>query len=131
NGSLGYKIFKDSRQTVDVGVGVIGQQLDATGVETGFTYLGNAFQDYVFKINDRYTFIEDASAQDSPESRALSGIVPNTDTLASGSERDYAYKFHTTLRGMINKHLSLNLHYEYEFDNAIIVPVTRVEQRIT
>ena len=37
----------------------------------------------------------------------------------SGSEQDYAYKFQTTLQGQITHHLSLNLHFEYEFDNAI------------
>ena len=49
----------------------------------------------------------------------------------TGSERDYDYKFHTTLQGKINKHLSLNLHFEYEFDNAILDPNARGSQRIT
>jgi hypothetical protein len=131
NEGLGYKIFQSTRQTVDVGAGVTGEELDATGVEKGFTYLGNVFQDYVYKISGRYTLLEDLSAQYSPESRGLSGVVPDTVTPAMGNERDYAYKFHTTLQGKISNHLSLNLHFEYQYDNAVIVPSTRAEQRVT
>lgn len=131
NEGLGYKIYQSPRQTVDVGSGVTGEELDATGVAKGFTYLGNAFQDYVYKINGRYTFLEDTSAQYSPESRGLSGLVPGTVIPAVGNERDYAYKFHTTLQGKINEHLSLNLHFEYLYDNAVAVTSSRTQQRVT
>jgi len=131
NAGLGYKIFKSVRQVVDVGAGVTGEELDSTGVEKGFTYLGNVFQDYTYKINGRYTFLEDISADYSPEVRGLSGDVPDTIIPASGSQRDYDYKFHATLQGKINDRLSLNLHFEYEYDNAVANPTARVEQRIT
>jgi putative salt-induced outer membrane protein YdiY len=128
---VGYKVFQSSRQTVDMGTGLTGEQLDATGVQKGFTYLGNVFQDYVYKINGRYTIREDASADYSPESRGLSGLVPDTITQATGDQRDYDYKFHTTLEGKISSHMSLNLHFEYQYDNAIVVPSSRAEQRVT
>ena len=51
--------------------------------------------------------------------------------LLTGDERDYDYKFHTSLQGKISKHLSLNLHFEYEFDNAILDPNARGSQRVT
>lgn len=130
-GGLGYRVFQTPRQTVSIGTGVTGEQLDATGVEKGFTYLGNVFQDYVYKLNGRYTLREDSSADYSPESRGLSGIVPDTVTSATGSQRDYAYKFHTTIESKINSHLSLNLHFEYNYDNAVVVPSARAEQRVT
>ena len=125
NVGLGYKIFKTVRQVVDVGAGITGEDLDATGVEKGFTYLGNVFQDYTYKINGRYTFLEDISADYSPETRGLSGDVPDTIIPASGSQRDYAYKFHATLQGKISSRLSLNLHFEYEYDNAVANPTAR------
>ena len=131
NVGLGYKIFKSVRQAVDVGAGVTGEELDATGVEKGFTYLGNVFQDYAYKINGRYTFLEDIAADYSPETRGLSGLVPDTVIVASGSQRDYDYKFHATLQGKINERLSLNLHFEYEYDNAVANPTARTSQRIT
>jgi len=128
---LGYKLYQNPRETVDVGAGLIGQYLDAIGVDKGTDYVGNIFQDYTFKISHWYTFTENLSAQDSPETRGRFGIISATGTPVSESARDYAYKFHSTLQGKINAHLSLNLHYEYEFDNAIQNSADRVEQRIT
>jgi len=131
NAGLGYKIIQSRGHTVDIGAGLTGEQLDAAGVQKGFTYLGNMFQDYTYKINGRYTFSEDVTAQYSPESRGLSGVVPDTITPATGNQRDYDYKLHTTLSGKISDHVSLNLHFEYQYDNAVADPTTRAEQRVT
>jgi len=131
NAGLGYRVVKSLHQNVDVGVGAIGQELDAVGIQQGLNYLGNLFQDYTYQINGRYTLTEDFSAQMSPEDRARSGVVTDTGVLQTGSDRDYDYKFHTSLQGKINKHLSLNLHFEYEFDNAILDPNARGSQRVT
>jgi putative salt-induced outer membrane protein YdiY len=131
NAGVGYRILQNAHNTVNVGTGVTGEQLDATGVQKGFTYLGKVFQDYVLRLNDRYTLKEDASADYSPESRGLSGLVPDTVTVASGTRRDYAYQFKSSLEGRINGHFSLNLHFEYKYDNAVVVPTARAEQRVT
>jgi putative salt-induced outer membrane protein YdiY len=136
NAGLGYKLFASPRQTVDFGGGVTGQYLNASGVQRGFDYLGNAFQDFTYKLGGRYTFLEDASAQYSPESRARYGLVPSLApngfaTLVSGDVANYAYKLHATLEGKISQHLSLNLHWEYEFDNVVLDPANRSEERIT
>ena len=92
---------------------------------------GSVFQDYTYKINGRYTLTEDFTAQYSPEERNRYGFVADTTVPLTGSERDYDYKFHTTLQGKISNHLSLNLHFEYEFDNAILDPNARGSQRVT
>jgi putative salt-induced outer membrane protein YdiY len=131
NAGLGYKLLKGVSQTVDVGAGVIEQELDAVGVEQGVNYFGSVFQDYTYKINGRYTLTEDFTAQYSPEERNRYGFVADTTVPLTGSERDYDYKFHTTLQGKISNHLSLNLHFEYEFDNAILDPNARGSQRVT
>jgi putative salt-induced outer membrane protein YdiY len=131
NAGLGYRVVKSLRQNVDVGVGAIGQELDAVGIQQGLSYLGNVFQDYTYQINGRYTLTEDFSAQISPEDRARSAVVTDTAVFQTGSERDYDYKFHTSLQGKISKHLSLNLHFEYEFDNAILETSARGSQRVT
>jgi putative salt-induced outer membrane protein YdiY len=131
NAGLGYKILKGVSQTIDVGVGAVEQDLDAAGVEQGVNYFGSFFQDYTYKISGRYTLTEDLSAQYSPEERSRYGFVADSTVPLTGSERDYEYKFHTTLQGKINKHLSLNLHFEYEFDNAILDPNARGSQRIS
>ena len=129
--ALGYKLFTDSRQTLNVGVGVTGQYLDATGVEKGADYLGDVFQDYIYKINGRYTFTEDVSANYSPERRGVFGVVGSVLTPVNEEQRNYDYKFHSSLQGKISNHLSLNLHFEYDYDNAVLDPAARSEQHIT
>jgi putative salt-induced outer membrane protein YdiY len=131
NAGLGYRLVKSLRQKVDVGVGAIGQELDAVGIQQGLSYLGDVFQDYTYQINGRYTLTEDFSAQMSPEDRARSAVVADNAVFQTGSERDYDYKLHTSLQGKISKHLSLNLRFEYEFDNAILETNARGSQRVT
>ncbi len=128
--AVGYKLFANPRQTLDAGIGMMGQYFDATGVQKGADYLGNSFQDYTYKINGQYTFLEDASIQYSPERRGRFGVVPNLSIPASGATQNYDYKFHATLQGKITEQLSLNLHYDYEYDNAVLDPHSRADQRI-
>lgn len=129
---VGYKLLPGTNNLLDVGVGVVGQYLNADGIEKGWDYLGNVFQDYTYKINGRYSFAEDASAQTSPDRQERFGgaAVAGVPAL-SGTVADYAYKFHATLQGKLTKHLSLNLHYDYEFNNVVLDPASRGEQRVT
>ncbi len=128
---LGYRILTDARQTLDVGGGAMVQYFDATGVEKGSDYLGNAFQDYTYKINGRYTFAEDAAIQYSPERRGRNGVVATVGTPINTQSQNYDYKFHATLQGKVSNHLSLNLHFEYEYNNAVLDPHERADQRFT
>ncbi len=127
---IGYKIFATARQTADIGGGAMLQYFDATGVDKGSDYLGNAFQDYSYKINGRYTLTEDATIQYSPEERGRSGFVTDLSTPVNTQSRNYDYKFGATLQGKINNHLSLNLHFQYEYDNAVLDPHARADQHI-
>lgn len=132
NLGMGYKLITGLHHTVDVGAGMSGQYLNAEGIQEGWNYLGNVFQDYTYKINGRYTFLEDFSAQYSPDRRSRFGSVSDpTLTAQTGTEQDYAYKFHSTLQGRISRHLSLNLHFEYEYNNAVLDPNARADQRVT
>lgn len=128
---LGYKVLNDPRQTLDIGGGAMVQYFDATGVERGSDYLGNAFQDYTYKINANYTFTEDATVQYSPEERGRNGFVADLNSPINTKSRNYDYKFHATLQGKVSNHLSLNLHYDYEYDNAVLDPNSRADQHIT
>jgi Protein of unknown function, DUF481 len=125
---LGYKILTDAHQTLDIGGGAMLQYFDATGVEKGSDYLGNAFQDYTYKINGRYTFLEDAAVQYSPERRGRNGVVATVGTPINTRSQNYDYKFHATLQGKVTDRLSLNLHFEYEYNNAVLDPHARADQ---
>jgi hypothetical protein len=126
---LGYKVITDARQALDIGGGAMLQYFDATGVEKGSDYLGNAFQDYTYKINGRYTLAEDAAVQYSPERRGRNGVIANVGTPVNTQSQNYDYKFHATLQGRVTDHLSLNLHFEYEYNDAVLDPHARADQR--
>lgn len=52
-------------------------------------------------------------------------------SLPAGEEQQiYDYKFQTSLQGKITNHLSINLHFEYDYDTAVLIPSTRAEQHI-
>ncbi|HVW22191.1 MAG TPA: DUF481 domain-containing protein, partial [Opitutaceae bacterium] len=129
-GSFGYRVFANQTQSVDFGLGLIGQYLDATGVQQGADYFGHVFQDYTYKINGRFTLAQDVSADYSPEKRARFGVTTIGSPVNSQAQ-DYDYKFHSTLEGKITDHMSLNLHFEYDYDNAVLDPHARAEQHVT
>jgi hypothetical protein len=128
--AMGYKLYADARETVDVGCGVTGQYLDATGIQKGADYLGNVFQDYSYKINGALTLSEDMSADYSPDRRSEYGVT-SIGTPVNFEAQNYDYKFHATLQGKITQRLSLNLHFEHDYDNAVLDPSARSEQHIT
>jgi putative salt-induced outer membrane protein YdiY len=134
NIGLGYKVFEGLRQTVDVGAGVIGQYLDMGGYQKGYDTLGNVFEDYTYKINGRYTFTEDASADYSPQERERFGLVNGpTGPMEGvvGRAQNSSYKFDAALQGKISERLSLNLHFEYQYYSAVFNPNARSDQHIT
>jgi putative salt-induced outer membrane protein YdiY len=131
NVGVGYRVFGSDRQTVNVGAGFSGLYLDAEGVKPGMGYLGNLFQDYTFIINERYTLVQDASLQYSPETPGGSVYVAGTKTSLYRSTQDHVVGLHSTLQEKINSRLSLNFRFGYEYDSAIPDPSARGDERIT
>ncbi|MFI5357567.1 MAG: DUF481 domain-containing protein [Opitutales bacterium] len=131
NESIGYQILKSPAQKVSVGTGLTAQYRDAAGVVPGLNYLGEVFQDYTYKINGRLTFIEGLNALYSPASRfrmVTTGVNP---TNIDSSAQNYKFQFNSTLQGKMSERISMNLRYEYEYDNAILQTLGRTNQRIT
>ncbi len=131
NVGLGYKIVDHPRNTANVGAGATLQYRSATGVQSGLTYLGEIFEDYTYKITGRLTFTQNANVGYSPETRdrliLVNGVYVPTDDQAT----NYRFRFNTSLQGKMTEHISLNLRFEYEFDNAILDPHEKIDQRIT
>ena len=131
NVGIGYKVLGISRHTVDIGAGVSGLYLDAVGVKPGFGYLANIFQDYTFKINERFTLTEDASVQYSPETPGQFVYVATQTTPLYRNAQDRIFGLNSTLQDKITSRLSLNLRFEYEYESAIPNPSARADERIT
>jgi putative salt-induced outer membrane protein YdiY len=131
NAGFGYNILKGGRQTASAGAGLTYQYREAEGVEQGGTFLGEFFQDYAFKFNGRLSFLQSLNALYSPDGRAhlaSSGAVP---VLIDTHAEDYKVRFNSTLQGRFSERISLNLRYEYEYDNAILDKNGRTDRRVT
>ena len=96
----------------------------------GFSTLVELFQDYQYKINGRITLLQNAVAQYTPDSQTRFITVSNQPTAVEGVT-NYKLRFNTTLQGKLSKQFSMNLRYEYEFDNAVANKNARSDQRIT
>lgn len=131
NFGIGYKVLQRPRHEASVGSGVTMQYRQAEGVESGLTYLGELFQDYTYKLTGRLTILQDANVSYSPEPRGrLVTTVPGV-TPIDDSATNYRLRFNMALQGKMTERISLNLRFEYEFDNAILDPKAKVDQRIT
>jgi putative salt-induced outer membrane protein YdiY len=131
NFGVGYKFVQKPRHTVNAGVGVTAQYRDAAGVEAGTTYLGEIFEDYTYKLTGRLTILQDASVAYSPDERNRYAVSGQTAVATDDTASNYRLRFNTALQGKVTDRVSLNVRFEYEFDNAILDPKAKVDQRIT
>jgi putative salt-induced outer membrane protein YdiY len=131
NVGVGYRILQKPRHSGSIGVGVTAQYRRAVGVESGTNYLGELFEDYSYRLTGRLTITQDASILYSPDERSRyvstgQGFIPTDD-----SATNYRLRFNSALQGKVSERVSLNLRFEYEFDNAILDPKAKVDQRLT
>lgn len=130
NGSLGYQVFTTERHTMNLGGGLTMQYRDAVNLEPGLNYFGEVFQDYTYKINGRMTISQSLNALYSPNGNdRLANAAAASTSLPEGD--NYKVRFNSTLQGKMSERISLNLRYEYEYDNAILDKEARSDQRIT
>jgi putative salt-induced outer membrane protein YdiY len=131
NVGLGYRLFERPRHSANVGAGATGQYRSALGVESGVTYLGEVFEDYTYKLTGRLTILQDANISYSPETRSRYTLTGQNYIPTDDSAANYRLRFNTALQGKVSERVSLNLRFEYEFDNAILDPKAKADQRIT
>lgn len=131
NIGFGYTLYKRDRHVINVGGGLTGQYRDMAIIDQAFTGLAEIFEDYTYRINGRLTFLQDILAQYSPVSQEKYTLRNNTIVPIDGSVQNYRIRFNTTLQGKITDRISMNLRYEYEFDNTVIQGVEKSDQRIS
>jgi putative salt-induced outer membrane protein YdiY len=129
NVGMGYKFLQGERNTASVGGGLTLQYREAAGVEKGTSVLGEFFQDYAYRINGRLTFSQDLNALFSPDPRTRT-VIANLSKISEEAD-NYKVRFNSTIQGKITDRISLNLRYEYEYDNAILNKDNRTDQRVS
>lgn len=121
NIGVGYRLFKSIRHEANVGLGATGQMRKADGITEDKKLLGEFFQDYTYHFSGRLSFLQDTNLQYSPKH-------------VSNGEKDvpnYRLRFNAALQGKISERVSLNLRYEYEYDNTVPFAAEQQDQRIT
>ncbi len=120
NLGFGYRVLDRQSHIVNAGLGLTGQYRETTNTTTEGYILGEFFEDYTYKINGRFTLLQDFLAQWSNKAS------PN-----NPESQNYKLRFNAALQGRVTTKLSMNLRFEYEFDNSIATRSDRVDQRIS
>ena len=121
NLGAGFRVIKKAAHSVNVGLGTTMRMREANGVEEETSFLGEFFQDYTYQLNGRLSFLQDTNVTYSPRP-------------TSNGERDvanYRFRFNSALQGKVTERVTLNLRYEYEYDNTIPYDAEKMDQRIT
>ncbi len=126
NAGMGFKFLQNERSQASVGGGLTLQYREADGIEDATSILGEFFQDYSWKINGRMTFSQTLNALYSPD--AYNRLA---NTVANEEGDNYKIRFNSALQGKLSERISLNLRYEYEYDNAILDKAHRSDHRIS
>ena len=131
NAAFGYALLKRDRHVINVGGGFTGQFRQAVNINQGLAFLGEVFEDYTYKINGRLTFIQDLLAQYSPVTEDQYILRNGTFVATSGEVQNYRIRFNSTLQGKVTEKISMNIRFEYDFDNTIPDRDAKVDQRIS
>lgn len=131
NVGVGYRVLDGARHTANLGAGFTGQYRDWSAGTNGLAPYAEIFQDYVLRISERVSFIQDSVVQYSPSDRAINTSGASSASTVDSEESNYKLRFNAALQGKFTERVSLNLRFEFELDNAIQTEDARVAQRIT
>lgn len=120
NIGFGYRVLDRPAHIVNAGLGLTGQYRQTVNATNEGYVLGEFFEDYTYKINGRFTLTQDFLAQWSSKAASNNPAAQN-----------YKFRFNAALQGRVTTKLSVNLRFEYEFDNAIANRNARTDQRIS
>ena len=121
NLGAGFRVIKKKAHAVNVGMGTTVRMREANGVEEETSFLGEFFQDYTYRLNGRLSFLQDTNVLYSPRPTS------NGETDVN----NYRVRFNSALQGKVSERVSLNLRYEYEYDNTVPFGGEKKDQRIT
>jgi putative salt-induced outer membrane protein YdiY len=131
NVGLGYRLLAGDRAKANLGAGVTLQYRHAAGLDEGLAKFGEFFQDLVWRFHERFEFSQEASALFSPDERPVGIMSQIPGVVVPEDVANYRLAFESVLRGKLTETMSVNLRFEYAFDNAIANRDARADQRVT
>jgi putative salt-induced outer membrane protein YdiY len=129
NISLGYRLLEGkNKHVLNIGLGLTGQYRELV-TEDMKALLTEAFQDYTFKLSGAISIVQNCVFQYAPDAKSQAQYM-NTGSWATRDATNFKVKFYAGLQGKLTTSLSLNLRFEYEYDNAIRDSDAREDERI-
>ncbi len=128
---LGVTVVKSTKQALNLGSGLTAQYRRGYGLGTDLIALGNAFEDYSFKFNERIDLKQAASVQYSPIVNQTFSLVNGQQVTTNDQATNYSIRFNVALESKLTHRISLNLHYDLVYDNVIFDPNLKSDQRIS
>jgi len=123
----GYRLVDSKRHKANIGLGAVVQYLERVNANDQTALLGSVFQDYAYQWNSQVKLVQDSSFMFS-DSGALNVKGGVSNAPAAGS---YRMKFNTGIQSKVTSNMSLNVRFEYDYDNSIEDSRLRVDQRLT
>lgn len=130
NLGAGFRVFDGEDHVVNLGAGLTGQYREATFSPSGFYGLVEIFQDYTFRISPRLSIRQNAQAQYSPDGGTKFLSLTTQPSASVQESTNYKVRFNTVFQGKLTQQLSMNLRFEFEYDNAVRPSTARTDQRI-
>jgi putative salt-induced outer membrane protein YdiY len=131
NAGFGYRLYDRPRHKANVGAGLTAQYRETADLIEETSYFGEFFQDYTYRISGRLTITQDSSVLYSPDERSSFQVINNQAVSTNKEAENYRFRFNTALQGKLTERVSLNFRYEYEYDNTILDPNAKIDQRIS
>lgn len=110
---VGYRFLKSDQLEASMVPGFTVQYTDRYGDDERWSYLGNLFQDLVWRMTPQYRFEQDANF-----------LIDPNDT------DDFQVRFNAGIVGTMRQNINLSLRYQYLFENESPPGVERYDQRL-
>lgn len=109
---MGRNLLERESMKIAFGGGTAARFRDADGDPKRWTYLVDAFQDFVYSINSHFKLTQDMSV-----------------LVAPFDESDFLLKLNAALTSKLTNTLNMSMRYEFEYDSTL-VPDARRSQRV-
>jgi putative salt-induced outer membrane protein YdiY len=128
---MGYAALNTNRQKFNIGAGLVGQHRIILEQDTGLIALGELFEDYTRRINKRFSIRQESRVQYSPAHRASYTTLNGQLVRSNADVANYRYNFNAAIEGKLTDRISLNLRFEYEFDNTVVETDLKADRRMS
>jgi putative salt-induced outer membrane protein YdiY len=128
---VGLRLAENSKQAAHVGFAVSGRFQEHGDAPNSQGILGMMFEDYSRSWGNGLHFSQELSAALSSETVTTFPIDPGVSSHGPLGSGNYRLRFNSALVSRAVNRSTLSLRYEYLYDQSVLNPAYRTDQRIT